>query len=142
MEYNSYLKEANDDEVLEFGSLLCKLGKFKQIINSALSQNLSRIINDKLKEEGLNLKVRYATGRRNSDGTNKYELTEPNWYKGDVNCQILKIGTNKGWQNGKFRIKIILEFCADEAEIEQIPEITKSESPLDDLRRKIDEVDS
>ncbi|MTJ52457.1 KGK domain protein [Anabaena sp. UHCC 0253] len=62
---------------------------------------------------------------------------DSNWMNDGVNCQILKPGKN--WQSGKFRIKVSLEFCPDEPEIEEIKE---PESPLDDLRRKINEATS
>ncbi|MBW4448085.1 MAG: hypothetical protein KME38_14765 [Spirirestis rafaelensis WJT71-NPBG6] len=55
------------------------------------------------------------------------------WFKDGVPCEILKVNSNR-WQKGKFRIKITLQFCLDEAEI------TQPESPLDDIRRKINEV--
>ncbi|MCC5634321.1 KGK domain protein [Nostoc sp. CHAB 5844] len=140
MEYNSYLKESSDEEVLSFGTLLCKLGKFKQIIDRALSINFSKIINDEFKLEGLDLKVIKETGRR-SDGQLKYNWVNPDWFTRDVECETLKMGA-KGWQKGKFRIKITLEFCLDEPEIEQTSEITEPESPLDDLRRMIHEENS
>lgn len=57
-----------------------------------------------------------------------------NWINKGVDCQILKPGKN--WQSGKFRMKVTLEFCPDE------PEIIEPESPLDDLRRKINEATS
>jgi hypothetical protein len=57
-----------------------------------------------------------------------------NWLTKGVDCQILKPGKN--WQKGKFRMKVNLEFCPDE------PEIIEPESPLDDLRRKINEATS
>ncbi|MBD2292633.1 KGK domain protein [Anabaena sphaerica FACHB-251] len=62
------------------------------------------------------------------------------WMIKGVDCQILKPGEN--WQKGKFRMKISLEFCSDEPEIEETPEIKEPESPLDDLRRKINEATS
>jgi len=134
MKYNSYLENSSDDEVLAFGSLLCKLGRFKQVINRALAINFSKIINDEFKLEGLEVKVIKAIGR-DSYGKIKYSWVQPDWFNADVNCETLKIGA-KGWQKGKFRIKITLEFCPDE------PEITEPESPLDDLRRKINEGNS
>lgn len=60
-------------------------------------------------------------------------------YKG-VSCEVLKPGKN--WQKGKARIKVTLEFCPDEPEIEESSEIKVPESPLDDLRRQINDATS
>jgi hypothetical protein len=54
-----------------------------------------------------------------------------------VNCEVLRIGSN-GWQKGKLRIKVSIEFCPDEPEVEETvanEEIVPTESPLDDLRQ-------
>jgi hypothetical protein len=55
------------------------------------------------------------------------------WLSEGVDCETLKFG-EKGWQKGKVRIKVSVEFCPDEPEIEEIPQ---AESPLDDLRQMI-----
>jgi hypothetical protein len=57
-----------------------------------------------------------------------------NWTNNGVKCEVLKPGKN--WQKGKGRIKVSIEFCPDEPEIVEIKE---PESPLDDLRRKIND---
>lgn len=66
-----------------------------------------------------------------------------NWLENGVECEILKRGT-KDWQSGKVRIKISLEFCPDESEIKEItkteqPESSTPESPLDDLRKMLND---
>ncbi len=55
--------------------------------------------------------------------------------------QVLKFDS-QGWQKGKIRVKITVEFCPDEPEVEETPEsnqleISPPESPLDDLRRQL-----
>jgi len=55
--------------------------------------------------------------------------------------QVLRFGS-PGWQKGKIRVKITVEFCPDEPEVEETPEnnqleISPPESPLDDLRRQL-----
>lgn len=57
-----------------------------------------------------------------------------------VNCEILK--PNASWQKGE--IRIALEFCPDEPEVEAIPigsepETRQSESPLADIRQMVTE---
>lgn len=36
------------------------------------------------------------------------------WFSSGIPCEILCPADTKGWQKGKVRIKIILEFCPDE----------------------------
>ncbi len=69
----------------------------------------------------------------------KYKVTEAkaNWFSKGVDCEVLKLD-DQGWQKGKVRLS--LEFCPNEPEIEETPtneEIQQPESPLDDLRRMI-----
>ena len=49
-----------------------------------------------------------------------------------LKCEILKLGLNN-WKKGKVRINISLEFCPDE------PEISQYESPLDEIRREMNQ---
>lgn len=65
------------------------------------------------------------------------------WLQNGIDCERLKPGLNE-WQKGRVRIKVSLEFCPDEPEIEEElvseqVEIEEPESPLDDLRRMINE---
>ena len=68
-------------------------------------------------------------------------LTGDNWHKWGfegVESEILCPG--KGWRKGK--IRLTLEFLPDEPELEEIEtnkEIAQPESPLDDIRRMINE---
>jgi hypothetical protein len=49
-----------------------------------------------------------------------------------IDGEVLRIGS-KGWQKGKIRIRISVEFCPDESEI------TQPESPLDDIHQRINQ---
>lgn len=60
---------------------------------------------------------------------------------GGIACELLK--PKKSWKKGTVKIKILLEFCPDEPdEKDLIEEIEKpeSESPLDDIRKAINEI--
>jgi hypothetical protein len=57
-----------------------------------------------------------------------------------IDCEVLNPG--KTWQKGKVKLKMILEFQADEPEIEATQENTGSESSLDEIRRKLDGITS
>ena len=63
------------------------------------------------------------------------------WLDKGVDCKTLKFGA-KGWQKGKVRIRVSIEFLPDEPEVGETPvtnEIAQPESPLDDLRQMINQ---
>ncbi len=37
-----------------------------------------------------------------------------------INSEVIKFGA-KGWQKGRLRARVILEFCPDESEVEDLP---------------------
>ena len=61
------------------------------------------------------------------------------WFGEGIDCEILQLGSTN-WQKGKVKIKLSVEFYAEEDlpinNSENI-KITEPESPLDDLRRLI-----
>lgn len=76
-------------------------------------------------------------------GGKQKERLEKVWFEQDTGCEMLRIGA-KGWQKGKVRIRIALEFCPDEPEVEETlvtnePGIRPPESLLDDIRRMMTE---
>lgn len=71
-----------------------------------------------------------------SHGGYRSEVNMRHWLGEGMDCEVLKFGS-KGWQQGKVRINISIEFCPKEPEIEEIPESTQPDSPLDDLRQMI-----
>ncbi|MEA5552739.1 KGK domain-containing protein [Anabaena cylindrica UHCC 0172] len=60
--------------------------------------------------------------------TDEY-IEKKRWLNEGVDCEIMKPGGY--WKKGKLRVRVTLEFCPDEPE-----------SPLDDLRNKLKEVES
>lgn len=57
------------------------------------------------------------------------------WFANGINAQVLRYGAN-GWQKGKVRITV--EFCPDEPEVQKTsnqPKNSEPESPLDEIRR-------
>ncbi|MEQ9367444.1 MAG: KGK domain-containing protein [Coleofasciculus chthonoplastes F3-SA18-01] len=63
------------------------------------------------------------------------------WWNEGIQCQVLT-HEGKGWQNGK--VRLTLEFCPDDPEIEETSasnesDIPQPESPLDDLRQRINQ---
>jgi hypothetical protein len=120
------LNSKQGDIVISFYNSILKLSKLKSaIVNVILSNDLQELNNRLVSEGG----GKVPGGRNSSDLIN-----------GGVNCEILEPG--KTWQKGKFRMKVYLEFCPDEPEIEETTEIKEPESPLDDLRRMINDATS
>lgn len=80
---------------------------------------------------------------KSKDNVTSYDWTEEKakWAGDGVRAEVLKYGA-KGWQKGKVRLTI--EFIPDEPETEEAPasdraESNQPESPLDDLRKILNE---
>jgi hypothetical protein len=132
MEYNSYLQECGDDGVISFSSQIYKIGKIKQALDQAFGGKVPHVLIESLESQGIQeARIYRRSGGGNPNEANYY------WFREGKDCEILRIGSN-GWQKGKLRIKVSLEFCPDEPEVEEIvanEEIVPTESPLDDLRQ-------
>jgi len=115
MEENSYLPDYGDDEVLAFNANLVKVGKFRDLVKFAFNDpnQIPAKIFELFWSNGVNVNLKDAFGN-------------------GLDGEVLKIGA-KGWQKGKLRIKVSLEFYPDE------PEISEPESPLDDIRQMINQ---
>ncbi len=115
MEENSYLPDCGDDDVLAFNANLVKVGKFRDLVKFAFNDpnQIPERIFDLLRANGVYINPKDAFGN-------------------GLDGEVLKIGA-KGWQKGKLRIRVSVEFCPDE------PEISEPESPLDDLRQMINQ---
>ncbi len=124
MEYNSYLPGYTDDDVLMFQQeTMFKVVKFRQAIEYAFNKYLPAHLQSSL-------------------ANNKIIINTQNCFGDGVTCEVLKIGAKGGWKKGKVRIRVSLEFCPDEPEVEEIIEsnqieFSKTESPLDDIRQII-----
>ncbi len=122
MHENSFLPNYGDDDVCSpYENEMFKVGRLRETIKGAFIGSIQQALNDVLMKAGLKF------------------YTDKNWLGDGVDCEILKIGA-KGWQKGKIKIRVSVEFCPDEPEIEEAPQITEPESPLDDIRRMINEV--
>lgn len=124
MDENWYLQECSENDVIASKEKLFKLGKFRETLNYVFTQRLINILTGAFQERKLPV----------------FNIQE--FLDSGLECEILKIGSN-GWQPGKLKIKVTLEFIPDElVEVEKKPEIIEPESPLDDLRRMISEGNS
>lgn len=115
MDFNYYLQKCSDDDVIQFSNSIYKIGQVKNGIGFAIrDQNkVAHSLHYALQEKGVKIEQINNTQKLLYDG---------------LDAEILRVGA-KGWQKGKLRVKIILEFEPDE------PEISEPESPLDDLRQ-------
>jgi hypothetical protein len=119
MEDNSYLPEYGDDDVLSLESgKLFKVGRFREAVKSAFTDEnqVPSWLSSGLRKEGVEVGT--------SDTKKMLEQ--------GIDGEVLMLGS-KGWQKGKIRIRISVEFCPDE------PEITQPESPLDDIHQRINQ---
>ncbi|MEQ9480750.1 KGK domain-containing protein [Coleofasciculus sp. F4-SAH-05] len=116
--------------------------RFKPLDNEEVVSvdNNDKIISDSMFTSGQMVSAIEMISR-NLPNANKDKIEK--WFNEGIKGKTLKLGA-KGWQQGKFRIKVTLEFCPDEPEIEETsasnePEISQPESPLDDLRQRINQ---
>ncbi len=103
-------------------------------MRTSVVSNLESAVQDLSKTQLLKINTNEYNARLNCS-------QQQQWFGNGINCEALKIGA-KGWQKGKVKIRVIVEFCPDEPEVEETPENNQSEtsqpeSPLDDLRRQL-----
>jgi hypothetical protein len=115
LEYNDHLKNIRDDDILEQQEQLFKFGKIKSALESAFDNDIPTALAGHFN----NKNVHFSLLEKLSD-----------WFTKGIDCQILKAGSD-GWKKGKLKIRVIVEFIPDE------PEIPEYQSPLDEIRREM-----
>lgn len=107
---DQYLSECDLKDVISFkNEQWASISKFKNIIIRALVNS------------GISSMVKYIADDSDFKNTNRW------FYQGEE-CEILRSGS-KGWQKGKIKINVTLNFIPDEPE---------DKSPLDDVRQKLE----
>jgi hypothetical protein len=98
MEENNILPECADDDVVSFRGKLFKVSQLRQIMGHAMTEQnqLNLTLSNALKQKGLELGL-----------TDTKEFLHQG-----VNGELLTI-TGQGWQKGKIKMKISLEFIPD-----------------------------
>ncbi len=115
---NKYLSECDPKDVISFQSeTLASIGKFKDLILRAF------------KNSGINYIASYIS---NESEIKNSSIVKTWFYEGEE-CEILKAGS-KGWQKGKLKINVTLEFIPNEPE--------QDKSPLDDVRQEFNQNNS
>ncbi len=98
MEENNILPECSDDDVVSFRGKLFKVSQLRKMMGHAMTEQnqLNHTLSNALKQKGLELGL-----------TDTKEFLNQG-----VKGELLKI-TGKGWEKGKIKMKISLEFIPD-----------------------------
>ncbi|WP_016948855.1 KGK domain-containing protein [Anabaena sp. PCC 7108] len=138
----------SEDDAISCGAAMFKIQKLKEKIKNLFNKKkLGEDLTNLFKSENLNLNIpainRQHIGKKGVITGSLDRILYEKWFDEGIPCEILKLRSG-GWQKGKVRInlEVSLEFCPDERELEQITEIEEPESPLDDLRRMINDATS
>jgi hypothetical protein len=138
--------ECNDDDVVSFNRRLEKFAKFKSDLENEFREKVNKFYAKE--DQHYNTVERILTLTNTSFG--KCDLTiNLSSPKEGKKCEILRLGA-KSWQKGRLRTQAFIGFFPDTTEKAKIqfilefspdePEITEPESPLDDIRRMINEI--
>jgi len=129
-EYNSYLPDFEDDDVVLFDeeqSVMFKVSKLKSVMK-AFEEN--ELVLDAHTEFFLEQGVKINKGGG---------WTTPITFGKSKNCEILKVGA-KNWQKGAIRMKVYLEFIPIDSDIDNLAtnntvHINSKELTLDYIRQ-------
>ncbi len=116
--YNNFLASLNDDDVVELFDQLVKSKDLKFALDDSFGEPIQKRLVEHLKHRGIETK-------------DKREI----WFDKGAKCQILSAGAN-GWKKGRVKINVSVEFIPDD------PEPSQYQSPLDEIRQEIDQVNN
>lgn len=135
MEDSFYLSDCGDDDVLSFGDDMFKAGKFRKAVNKSFNSKMGDTLSSELRSEGVQIEQKILQPNGSSEDYLR-------WFGKGINCEILNLGS-KSWKKGKVRIKVSVEFYEAQEAVEtpssDKPEINQPKSPLDDIRRMMNE---
>ena len=122
MDENIISQNCGENDVISFENESHKISDFYDKVIATLTGWVSRQFVSHLVDEGV----------KKAEINHSDDLEYPNgeWFHNGKECEILKLGST-GWQKGKVRLKVIVEFCPDEAEL------SEPKSQLDDWRQKL-----
>ncbi|MBW4568122.1 MAG: hypothetical protein KME31_08885 [Tolypothrix carrinoi HA7290-LM1] len=140
------LLECNDDDVVSFNGNLVKFAKLKSDLENEFKKKVNHLYGKEDQRAGTVQRIYSLIYLSFGQCDLTINLSSP---KEGKECEILRLGA-KSWQKGKLRTQAFIEFfpnTTEKAKIQFIlefspdePEITQPESPLDDIRRMINEV--
>lgn len=123
MKENFQKENCHEDDVLEFSSGTYRINKIIDKIQKLFKEQLGKQLYTILKSEQIDINP--GLDRNGNFG---YQ----NWFDGGIDCEILKVNS-QGWQKGKVKLKITLEFEPDEPE--ETNNHHQSDTSLDDIRQ-------
>jgi hypothetical protein len=109
---NKYLSRCDPKDVISLNSnpdSLTSISKLKHIVNQTFIYSGISSISEYIAN---NFNLRHSS----------------TWFERGAECEILRAGS-LGWQKGKIKVKVTLEFIPDEPE--------ETNSPLDDVRQEL-----
>lgn len=119
MKEHYYLENCNDDDVLSNnGNLMFKIRRLKEALKESFANEIPNALETTLRAKFIS----------------QFSFGTHFWFEKDNDnsqfWEILRLGANN-WQKGKLRVRVSVEFVPDEPE--------NLESPLDDIRKSINE---
>ncbi|GAX45117.1 hypothetical protein NIES4075_61380 [Tolypothrix sp. NIES-4075] len=138
--------ECNEDDVVSLNGKLLKFAQLKDNFENEFRQKIINLYGKQDQHAGTVERIFTLKNTSFGQCDLTINLSSP---KEGKECEILRLGA-KSWQKGKLRTQTFIEFFPNTIEKAKInftiefspdePEITQTESPLDDIRRMINEV--
>ena len=99
--------DCGDDDVIAFGDAMFRSGKLKKAIGQSFDGSVGRAIDQKLRQNGLEIPVRMVGTRLANEHCQ--------WFDEGINCEILDLATRR-WCQGKVKVKVSVEFFVEDTE--------------------------
>jgi hypothetical protein len=98
--------DCGDDDVIAFGEAMFRAGKLKKTIDQSFDGSVGRAIDQKLRQNGLEIPVRMI-------GSTRLANEHCQWFEEGINCEILDLATRR-WRKGKVRVQVEVEFLLED----------------------------
>jgi KGK domain len=98
--------DCGDDDVIAFGEAMFRAGKLKKTIDQSFDGSVGRAIDQKLRQNGLEIPVRMI-------GSTRLANEHCQWFEEGINCEILDLATRR-WRKGKVRVQVSVEFLLED----------------------------
>lgn len=98
----------NDDDVLSFRDGTVRVATLRHVLDVALSSKLPDALADSLTTQ----KALFG-GDRQFRNSKAWMRQDRNWFQDGIDCEVLQLGA-AGWQQGKLRLRVTVEFVPDE----------------------------
>lgn len=130
MKDNYKLHECGSDDVIAFDDIVFKVGKFERTLEKVGDNDLGSEIFDKMRQGGVVIPDNILSPPAG-------EKPYARWFNDGMDCEILNLGAKK-WKKGIAKIKISFELYVEE-ETDSSADISEPESPLNDLRQRLNQ---